>query len=120
MSNVGKVSQGLGKSTVALLHPTDIIIWIDLIVIVTLLIIHKIKIDQRSYGLSTPFAITSVGAFILTLNIFFAETSRPRLLRNTFDRSYVVNTLVLTPLPLMIASRVRKMFKSLKMPTLQT
>ncbi|MCT7871491.1 MAG: LTA synthase family protein, partial [Lactobacillus crispatus] len=57
MSNVGKVSQGLGKSTVALLHPTDIIIWIDLIVIVTLLIIHKIKIDQRSYGLSTPFAI---------------------------------------------------------------
>lgn len=93
MSNVGKVSQGLGKSTVALLHPTDIIIWIDLIVIVTLLIIHKIKIDQRSYGLSTPFAITSVGAFILTLNIFLAETSRPRLLRNTFDRSYVVKYL---------------------------
>src|SRR5699024_10863794 len=70
-----------------------IIIWIDLIVIVTLLIIHKIKIDQRSYGLSTPFAITSVGAFILTLNIFLAETSRPRLLRNTFDRSYVVKYL---------------------------
>lgn len=93
MSNVGKVSQGLGKSTVALLHPSDILIWIDLIVIIVLLIMHKIKIDQKSYGLSTPFAITSVGALILTLNIFLAETSRPRLLRNTFDRSYVVKYL---------------------------
>lgn len=93
MSNVGKVSQGLGKSTVALLHPTDILIWIDLIIIITLLAIHKIKIDQKSYGLSMPLAITSIGAFVTTLNIFLAETSRPRLLRNTFDRSYVVKYL---------------------------
>lgn len=93
MTNAGKVSQGLGKSTVALLHPSDIIIWIDLIIIITLLIIHKIKIDQKSYGLSMPFAITSIGALLTTLNIFLAETSRPRLLRNTFDRSYVVKYL---------------------------
>lgn len=93
MTNAGKVSQGLGKSTVALLHPTDILIWIDLIIIIALLILHKIKIDQKSYGLSAPLAITSVGAFLLTLNIFLAETSRPRLLRNTFDRSYVVKYL---------------------------
>lgn len=84
MSNVGKVSQGLGKSTVALLHPTDIIIWIDLIVIVTLLIIHKIKIDQRSYGLSTPFAITSVGAFVLTLNIFLVRNLSSALIAQHF------------------------------------
>lgn len=93
MTNAGKVSQGLGKSTVALLNPSDIIIWIDLIIIITLLIIHKIKIDQKSYGLSMPFAITSISALLTTLNIFLAETSRPRLLRNTFDRSYVVKYL---------------------------
>ena len=120
MSNVGKVSQGLGKSTVALLHPTDIIIWIDLIVIVTLLIIHKIKIDQRSYGLSTPFAITSVGAFILTLNIFWQKLLVRAYCATLLIAPMSLNTLVLTHLPLMIASRVRKMFKSLKMPTLQT
>ena len=33
------------------------------------------------------------GVFMLTLNMFLAETSRPRLLRNTFDRSYVVKYL---------------------------
>lgn len=120
MSNVGKVSQGLGKSTVALLHPTDIIIWIDLIVIVTLLIIHKIKIDQRSYGLSTPFAITSVGAFILTLNIFWQKLLVRAYCATLLIAPMSLNTLVLTPLLLMIASRVRKMFKSLKMPTLRT
>lgn len=93
MTNAGKVSQGLGKSTVALLHPSDIIIWIDLVIIITLLIIHKIKIDQKSYGLSMSLAITSIGALLTTLNILLAETSRPRLLRNTFDRSYVVKYL---------------------------
>lgn len=93
IANTGKVASGLGKSAVALLHPSDIIIWLDLIVIIILLCTKKIKIDPKSYGLSTPFAITSVGAFLLGLNIFMAESSRPRLLRNTFDRSYVVKYL---------------------------
>lgn len=93
ITNAGKVAPGLGKSAVSLLHPSDIFIWLDLIVIIILLIFKKIKIDKKSYGLSTPFAITSLGAFILGLNIFMAESSRPRLLRNTFDRSYVVKYL---------------------------
>lgn len=93
ITNASKVAPGLGKSTVALLKPSDIFIWLDLIVIVLLLIFKKIKIDQKSYGLSTPFAITSVGAFLLSLTMFLAESSRPRLLRNTFDRAYVVKYL---------------------------
>lgn len=93
ITNAGKVAPGLGKSAVSLLHPSDILIWLDLIIIILLLILKKIKIDQKSYGLSTPFAITSLGAFLLGLNMFLAESSRPRLLRNTFDRSYVVKYL---------------------------
>ncbi len=93
VQNTGKVSQGLGKSTVALLQPSDILLWIDIIVIIILLVIHVIKIDPRKYGLKRPFAVTSFGVFILTLNMMLAETSRPRLLRNTFDRSYVVKYL---------------------------
>lgn len=93
VQNTGKVSQGLGKSTVALLQPTDILLWIDIIVIIILLIIKVIKIDPRKYGLKRPFAVTSFGVFILGLNMMLAETSRPRLLRNTFDRSYVVKYL---------------------------
>lgn len=93
MTNAGKVAPGLGKSAVALLHPSDIFIWLDLIIIVILLILKKIKIDHKSYGVSSSFAITSLGAFLIGLNLFLAESSRPRLLRNTFDRSYVVKYL---------------------------
>lgn len=57
------------------------------------MIIKVIKIDPRKYGFKRPFAVSSFGVFMLTLNMFLAETSRPRLLRNTFDRSYVVKYL---------------------------
>lgn len=93
IENTSKVSQGLGKSTIALLHPSDLIIWLDIIIITLLLIFRVIKIDPRKFGFVRPFAVTSFGVFILTLNIMLAETSRPRLLRNTFDRSYVVKYL---------------------------
>ncbi|WEV71471.1 LTA synthase family protein [Lactobacillus sp. ESL0785] len=93
IANTSKVAPGLGKSAVSLLQPSDILLWLDLILVIALLIAHKIKIDQKSYGLLTPFAITSFGIFVLVLNVFLAESSRPRLLRNTFDRAYVVKYL---------------------------
>lgn len=93
IQNASKVSQGLGKSTVALLKPQDILIWLDLVVFIVLLVWGKIKIDQRSYGISSAFAASSAACFMLVLNLFLAETSRPRLLINTFDRSYVVKYL---------------------------
>ncbi|MGN1407926.1 LTA synthase family protein [Lactobacillus sp.] len=93
MANFSKVSQGLGKSSAALLEPSDLLIWLDLIVIIFLLIFKVIKIDQRSYGFSRTFAITSFGFFVLGLNLMVAEFSRPRLLKNTFDRTYVVKYL---------------------------
>lgn len=93
MTNVTKVAPGLGKSAVSLLAASDILIWLDLVVVIILLCLKKIKLDQRSYGVSTAFSITSFGVFLLGLNMFLAETSRPRLLRNTFDRSYVVKYL---------------------------
>lgn len=93
ITNAGKVAPGLGKSAVALLEPSDILLWLDLILLIVLLLAHKIKVDPKSYGLLTPFAVTSFGALILVLNIFLAESSRPRLLRTTFDRSYIVKYL---------------------------
>lgn len=93
ITNAGKVAPGLGKSAVALLQPSDLLLWLDLFIIIILLIAHKIRIDQKSFGLLTPFAVTSVGALILVLNVFLAESSRPRLLGTTFDRSYIVKYL---------------------------
>lgn len=90
IQNTSKVTQGLGKSTVALMQPLDILIWLDIIVIVCLLLLKIIKLDQRHYNINLSFAITSFGLFVALLNLALAETARPKLLRNTFDRSYVV------------------------------
>ena len=88
-----KVSKGLGMSTLALLKPSDVFIFLDLVIIIVLLSTKFIKIDTKSYGLVKPFAVTSIGVFALGLNMFLTETSRPRLLVNTFDRQYVVKFL---------------------------
>ncbi|KRL63425.1 LTA synthase family protein [Lactobacillus psittaci] len=96
IANTSKVSQGLGKSAVSLLHPDDILIFIDLVVIIALLIFKIIKIDQRKYRFSANFAVTSLACLIIGTNLFLSETSRPRLLRNTFDRVYVVKYLGLS------------------------
>lgn len=96
IANTSKVSQGLGKSAVSLLHFDDIFIWLDLIIIILLLIFQIIKIDQKKYSFSNSFAVTSFACFLLGLNFFLSETSRPRLLRNTFDRVYVVKYLGIT------------------------
>lgn len=93
MTNISKVSQGLGKSSAALLQASDLLIWLDLIVIIFLLVCKVIKIDQKSYGFSSSFAVTSFGFFMLFLNMMIAECNRPRLLKNTFDRTYVVKYL---------------------------
>ncbi|RMC25036.1 MULTISPECIES: sulfatase-like hydrolase/transferase [unclassified Lactobacillus] len=93
ITNASKVAPGLGKSAVALLQPTDLLLWLDLLIIIFLLISKKIIIEEKAYGLLTPFTITTFGIFILILNIFLAESSRPRLLRTTFDRSYIVKYL---------------------------
>lgn len=93
MLSSSKVSKGLGMSALSLVHVTDVLIWLDLIVIVVLLFMKKIKIDQKSYGIMKPFAITSIGFLILGLNVTLAETARPRIFVNTYDRSYGVKYL---------------------------
>ncbi|MDO4912098.1 MAG: LTA synthase family protein [Lactobacillus sp.] len=89
MLNVGKVSQGLGKSAMSLLDTSDIIFILDFIIILLLFLAHKIKLQEKKSN-SLASLMCMIGLFSITLNLFLAETSRPRLLRNTFDRSYVV------------------------------
>lgn len=93
MLSSSKVSKGLGMSALSLLHITDVLIWLDIIVIIVLLFMKKIKIDQKSYGIMKTFAITSLGFLILAVNITLAETARPRIFVNTYDRTYGVKYL---------------------------
>ena len=88
-----KVSKGLGMSAFSLMSWTDIFVFLDLVIIAGLFLTKKLKIDPKNYGISKSFAVTSLGVFFLGLNMTLTETARPRLLLNTFDRSYGVKYL---------------------------
>ncbi|MCD2257018.1 LTA synthase family protein [Lactobacillus sp. CC-MHH1034] len=88
-----KVSQGLGKSTLSLLAPQDILIWLDVIIILILLFRRIIPIDPKKYRPKKAFVVSLCTFTFFLLNLFLAETSRPQLLTRTFDRNYIVKYL---------------------------
>ncbi|WP_057002377.1 LTA synthase family protein [Agrilactobacillus composti] len=90
ITSSSKVAQGLGKSTLSLLAPQDILLWIDVIIILILLFRKVIPIDTRRFGTRNAFMVTLAAITFALFNLFLAETSRPQLLTRTFDRNYIV------------------------------
>lgn len=89
----GNVSGGLGASTFALLHTTDFLYLIDIILLIALLASKKVMIDNRPFKKRYAFAATIVGFTLFAANLTLAESDRPQLLARTFDRNYIVKYL---------------------------
>ena len=87
------VSQGLSTSSFSMLKPQDIAIIGDLIVVLILLLLKKIKLDERPIVRKQAVAMTSFSLLFLMLNITLGEIDRPQLLTRTFDRNYLVKYL---------------------------
>ena len=93
ITGVSKVSQGLTGSSLALASWGDVLYWADIIVILALVILHRIKQDTRPIKKHTAFAYTSAAIAGFGLNLTLAESNRPQLLTRTFDRTYIVKYL---------------------------
>ena len=89
----GNVAGGLGASTFALLHTTDFLYLIDIILLIALLASKKVMIDNRPFKKRYAFAATIVGFTLFAANLTLAESDRPQLLARTFDRNYIVKYL---------------------------
>ncbi|KRN29258.1 hypothetical protein IV38_GL000140 [Lactobacillus selangorensis] len=88
-----KVSAGLGKSTLSLFLPHDIIYWLDIPVLLFLLFHKNIKVDTRPYSNLKAFSLTSLSVALFGINLSVSEMNRPQLLTRTFDRNYIVKYL---------------------------
>lgn len=93
MTGYSKVNQGLSGSSLALTNFHDIFYWIDLVVIILLLVLRKIKIDPRPLNRRIGLAVTSFSVLFFVVNLSLAEMDRPQLLTRTFDRAYIVKYL---------------------------
>lgn len=81
MLGYNTVNQG-GKAAGAIAFGVhDILFWIDIIVLVVLLLLRKIRFDNHALPRFQPFKVLTIGFFILTANLLVADIDRPQLLR---------------------------------------
>ncbi|AMV66588.1 Lipoteichoic acid synthase LtaS Type IIb [Pediococcus damnosus] len=93
MLGYSKVNQGLSGSSLALTEPHDLLFWLDIVIILVLMLMRKIKMDQNPLPKRIGFQVTSLSALLFGFNLLFAEIDRPQLITRTFDRSYIVKYL---------------------------
>lgn len=93
MTGYSKVNQGLSGSSLALTNVHDLFYWLDIVIIIILMLLHKIRFDPRAISSKLAFAFTSMALTLFGINLSLAEMSRPQLLTRTFDRTYIVKYL---------------------------
>ncbi|WP_412989754.1 LTA synthase family protein [Pediococcus siamensis] len=93
MLGYSKVDQGLSGSSLALTEPHDLLFWLDIVIILVLMLMRRIKIDQNALPKRLGFQVTSLSVLLFGFNLMFAEMSRPQLITRTFDRTYIVKYL---------------------------
>ncbi|MCI1632708.1 MAG: LTA synthase family protein [Liquorilactobacillus nagelii] len=87
------VNKGLSMSSLALTEPHDVLYWLDVLIILLLLLMGKIKLDSHFLRKRQAFAIFSFSLFLLMFNLVLGEMGRPQLLTRTFDSQYLVKYL---------------------------
>lgn len=89
----GSVSNNLTLSIGEILHASDLLVFLDVIVLVLLLVFKIIKIDKRPVKYRYPLGITGLACALFAVNLALAEKDRPQLLTRTFDNNYIVKYL---------------------------
>lgn len=97
MLGYSAVNQGTKAAGAIDFNIIDVLFWLDLVVIIGLLLTRVLKVDQKVLPRLRPFFLTTVGIFVLLLNLFVANIDRPQLLTRQFDREYLVKYLGLGP-----------------------
>jgi lipoteichoic acid synthase len=83
----------LGKSIAAIIHWSDWLIFVDILILVLLLLFRQLAVDPR--GIQKRFAVltTALGTVLMLIGFGIASTDRSGLLTRTFDNNYIVKYL---------------------------
>ena len=80
----------LGSSIADLAYWTDIIYFVDIILLVVLFRSSKQIWSSARMKMRQPIIIIASGLLLFSINLGLAEMDRPELLKRTFDRNYIV------------------------------
>jgi lipoteichoic acid synthase len=93
MKSSSSVSNHLGLSIIEIIHPTDFLVFADLLIFGGLLLFKAIKIDMSRPKLLWSASVTLIALALFGINLSSAEKDRPQLLTRTFDNNYIVKYL---------------------------
>lgn len=87
--NFGNVS----GSVTTLLKPTDIFLYVDIVLLLALLIVSFKRLEVKKVAPRRVIALILFALGISGINLSIAEADRPQLLTRGFDRNYIVKYL---------------------------
>ncbi|WP_434063053.1 LTA synthase family protein [Eupransor demetentiae] len=105
MGSGSATGNNLGKSIAAIIHPTDYLVFLDLVIILVFLLLRKIKIDRK--GIQKRYAILTIllGLILVFVDFGIANVDRDGLLDRSFDNNYIVKYLGLNEYALFNANQ---------------
>ncbi|EJN56590.1 Alkaline phosphatase superfamily protein [Loigolactobacillus coryniformis subsp. coryniformis CECT 5711] len=93
MKGSSAVSNNLNQSIAGIIHPTDFLVFADVIFLIILLAFKVIRMDTRAFKLRYAALVSSLAVLLFGANLSLAETDRSGLLTRTFDNNYIVKYL---------------------------
>ncbi|WP_088815332.1 MULTISPECIES: LTA synthase family protein [Listeria] len=93
MQNMGD----MGGSILALLNWTDILFFVDVLILIALLVFGIVRPNKEArIRARKVVGVLTLGVAMFFANLGLAEIDRPQLLTRTFDRNYIVKYLGMT------------------------
>ena len=83
----------LGGSVATLIQPTDVLFFVDVLLLGALVVSKRFKKDQRNFKTKAAIPAVTIALAISFFNLALAEADRPELLTRGFDRNYIVKYL---------------------------
>jgi lipoteichoic acid synthase len=93
MLGYDKVNQGLGATGLSMANFHDLFFWIDIIIVIVLMIMKKIRLDKNPSGPFAAFATLTFALFGFLVTLTLGEIDRPQLITRQFDSKMMVKYL---------------------------
>jgi len=89
----GSVDNNLSKAIAGIIHLSDFVIFLDIIVLIVLLLTKVIKIDKTVIQKRFAILMTAFGVLLMLVGYGISSKDRSGLLTRTFDNNYIVKYL---------------------------
>ncbi|MDR2660561.1 MAG: LTA synthase family protein [Lactobacillaceae bacterium] len=114
MGSSSSVGDNLGKSIIGIIHPSDFLVFLDILVLIFLLIFKQINKVNRKIPMKKAGLTIVLGFTLMVVNYGIASFDRSGLLTRTFDTNYLVKYLGLNEYLLVDANNTYQQSKTRK------